>query len=493
MEPSEENLKNTENAFKDMYSKLHNVPREDIEDISVEDLTKLENSLVNRANTVRFKEVKGVKAGDRKKEDIGKEENAKDFEEKILTPEISETENTKEVEKSDSNQNIVKSSEPLVRNNVPDITDLDKKLKMETASLPEPPDPSKLEENPIVKNDESIKKPEKTELSQPIQVTNVVNEMPAESPLESSNKKEYTSTPLSNIDITPSIPKPEQVLSIDQEQKLRAEYPFVDFDKKPADESEAKWLDQFKKDLLTKINEREKVNIPEVTQNVAIEKSDEERLRKEYPFVDFDKKPADESEAKWLERFKSDLLTTLKERDKQAIPALANPEEPIEKESETTVNPTNNLPGSMAATIDSLKNMNMGNINEMIDQMTAMAMGIQKNAPVNETPFSGTSTSEASLKSISDNISSLNKVNTVSSKELKASIDHLRAVAEQILAYLPNIQAGSFISNNQAQSRDIQPVNTGLLQRYKNEVRQQYGADVIDLSNNRPTMPGFTI
>jgi hypothetical protein len=49
------------------------------------------------------------------------------------------------------------------------------------------------------------------------------------------------------------------------------------------------------------------------------------------------------------------------------------------------------------------------------------------------------------------------------------------------------------ITNNTQQPRDVQQVNTGLIQRYKNEVRQQYGSDIIDLSNNRPTMPGFTI
>jgi hypothetical protein len=493
MEPTEENLKNTENAFKDMYSRLHNVPRDDLEDIPVEELTNLESSLVNRANKIRFKEIKAVNTQNLKKEDLGKKEYSEEVTEKIVNPEEKEVK-TEATEKAEvSTEAIKKSITPISEKSVPDVTDLDKKLKAETAMLPEPPLSNK--------------------------------------PVEAAN------------------------FSPEQEQSLRREYPFFDFDKKPVNDNEAKWLDQFKKDLLAKMDER-KVQLPvESKQNIATEQStptnttqtselsidQEQALRTEYPFFDFDKKPVNDNEAKWLDQFKKDLLSKMEERKQPAItqniiteqlaeaptetsavkqepivqpemsskqsadtntvqsttkpfsePASAN--QPIPSEPTKPKNISQfNIPEPMAATIESLKSMNIGNINEMIDQMTAIAMGFQKNAPINEAAPLPASFSESSLKSINDNIANLNKINSVSTKELKSSIDSLRAVVEQILSYLPNIQSGNMITSNTQQPRDVQQVNTGLIQRYKNEVRQQYGSDIIDLSNNRPTMPGFTI
>lgn len=493
MEPTEENLKNTENAFKDMYSKLHNVPRADLEDIPVDELTNLESSLLNRANKVRFREIKAVNSKTIKKEELGKKEYSEESAEKIVTPEATEVKVDNQEKPVTLPEKTEKSTTPITNKSIPDITDLDKKLKAETAMLPEPP---------------SVNTPVET-----------------------------------------------QSFSPEQEKALRTEYPFFDFDKKPANTDEAARLDQIKRDLIAKLDEK-KIQPPvETNQNITVEQSEmvnsipapelsidqEQKLRAEYPFFDFDKKPKNEGEAKWLEQFKKDLLAKVEENQKANANKSIATEQPLEKTAENTVAtqvpmeqpeptvspnvenalseqtnktfaetsspsepttpeinkqsnvPQPNLPEPMAATIESLKGMNMGNINEMIDQMTAIAMGFQKNAPLNETSPLPTSSSESSLKSINDNIANLNKVNTVSTKELKASIDGLRTVAEQILQYLPNIQSNNIIANNAQQNRDVQQVNTGLIQRYKNEVRQQYGSDIIDLSNNRPTMPGFTI
>lgn len=492
MESSEENLKNTENAFKDMYSRLHNVPRADLEDIPVDELTNLESSLVNRANKVRFREIKAVNSQTMKKEDLGKKEYSEEPDKKIVTPEVEEVKTDNKETTTVLPEKSEKLTTPIPSKDIPDITDLDKKLKAETAMLPEPP---------------SI------------------------------------DTPVEKPDFSP-----------EQEKNLRTEYPFFDFDKKPTNTDESKRLDQIKRDLLAKLDEKKIQSPVETNQNITVEQvnasnsmstpeltiDQEQKLRTEYPFFDFNKKPADEKEAKWLDQFKKDLLAKLDEKQQLGVNQTVAAEQPLEKPLETitsnqipieqsevlpapSVEATNlqtnqafteppkgveqvtsesnvasnipqpALPEPMAATIESLKNMNVGNLNEMIDQMTAIAMGFQKNAPINEASPLPTSSSESSLKSINDNIANLNKVNTVSTKELKSSIDGLRAVAEQILQYLPNIQSNNIIANNSQQTRDIQQINTGLIQRYKNEVRQQYGSDIIDLSNNRPTMPGFTI
>jgi hypothetical protein len=283
-----------------------------------------------------------------------------------------------------------------------------------------------------------------------------------------------------------NISKVEPTLSIEQEQNLRAEYPFMDFDKKPENVQEEIFLNKLKTDLMAKIDER-------AAAQQANTITSEEVAKKE-PASTQSQNVAVENTAE----IKSATNIPTAENIAQSAPAQPiNPVESIQPGStpipEIPIIPPITLPESLQATIDSLKNINPGNINEMVDQMTAVAMGFQKNLPAPISPPTTTSTSEASLRSINENIAGLNKSSGISTKELKASIDGLKAVAEQILAYLPNIQSNNIFANNNTQSQDVRQINTGLMQKYKNEVRQQYGAGIIDLSNDRPTMPGFTI
>lgn len=485
MEPIEDNLKNTENAFKDMYSRIHNVPREEIEDISVEELTSLENSLVKRASKVRFKEIKSVSTKNTKKEDIGKEDSFDSEKSSMSVPRAEEVSVENKQDAEETVDKVEKSTESYSKPNIPDVTDLDKRLKLETANLPEPPDPNKVVESDISEQPESSKAKITENKSMEVKITPSVEAEPSR-PEEIASKNESNLKTQSVNEQPVNISKVEPILSIEQEQNLRAEYPFMDFDKKPENEQEEIFLNKLKTDLMTKIDER-------AAAQQANTITTEEVAKKE-PASTQSQNVAVENTAE----IKSATNIPTAENIAQSAPAQPiNPVESIQPGStpipEIPIIPPITLPESLQATIDSLKNINPGNINEMIDQMTAVAMGFQKNLPAPISPPTTTSTSEASLRSINENIAGLNKSSGISTKELKASIDGLKAVAEQILAYLPNIQSNNIFTNNNTQSQDVRQINTGLMQKYKNEVRQQYGAGIIDLSNDRPTMPGFTI
>jgi len=67
---SVENLQKTESSFKDMYSKLYGVPREDLEDVSIEELGQFENAFKKRANKVQFKKIQPANVSLRAEEEV---------------------------------------------------------------------------------------------------------------------------------------------------------------------------------------------------------------------------------------------------------------------------------------------------------------------------------------------------------------------------------------------------------------------------------------
>jgi hypothetical protein len=467
-------LDKAQSSYKDLYAKTYSVPREQLNNMSQEDLDALEKTLTERTRKVTFADIKPV-------------------------------------------------------NRPKPVTTTSKDVTLPTVEEVEPPVSIKTEEpspvtTPLEKQKIQPQPPLDTDTLPPAQILSTT----------SDNSKE----------IKPPI---EQNITIEQERQLRKEYPFFDFDKLPEDEEQVKRFETFKKDLLSQLNSRQNnisENIPVIApsnepatsnnmkpsadlnnilredkQNAPITVEQERQLREEYPFFDFDKLPENVEEANTLQTLKRNLVTQLDEKKaQQATPLITLPTpitpveapvlqnntiEPLQTIPETVnPSPVNNTPPTPIAkpTEEPMPPINEAeeypaaeeNINEIIANIAKQYP--QQNAPVQEPVSPATSLSESALKSINENMTNMAKATTTSSKELKGSIDELKSIAGQILAYLPSIQPSNnlTVSQNREQQKS-QPINTGLIESFRDEYRKQAGGGIIDLNNSRTTLPGFTI
>ena len=463
-------LDKAQSSYKDLYAKTYSVPREQLNNMSQEDLDALEKTLTERNRKVTFTE---IKPANRPKPTTT---TSKD----VTLPKVEEVEPPVSI----------KTEEPLPVN-----TALDKQ-----EIQPQTP---------------------------PNTVTPPITQLP--SPTNSDNSKE----------IKPPI---EQNITIEQERQLRKEYPFFDFDKLPESEEQAKRFETFKKDLLSQLNSRQN-NTPVIApnnepvipnniekptdlnvlnedkQNEPITIEQERQLREEYPFFDFNKLPENVEEANTLQTLKKNLVTQIDERKAQqtnlnvALPEPITPVEapvlqnkniePVQTIPETVnLTPVNNTPPTPIAkpAEELISPVNESekypaaeeNINEIIANIAKQYP--QQNAPVQEPVSPATSLSENALKSMNENLTNMAKATATSSKELKGSIDELKSIAGQILAYLPSIQPSNNITMAQnGQQQKSQPINTGLIESFRDDYRKQASRGIIDINNSRTSMPGFTI
>jgi len=105
-----------------------------------------------------------------------------------------------------------------------------------------------------------------------------------------------------------------------------------------------------------------------------------------------------------------------------------------------------------------------------------------------------TNPAEASLNSIQIVVEGLARESTASTKQMAGMITRLCSAVENILRYLPNINAGNSISAPPPQlAQSYNDINTGLIDDTRSDFRKQYGNGIIDMANKRPTIPGFSI
>lgn len=468
-------LDKAQNSYKDLYAKTYNVPREQLNNMGQEDLDALEKTLTERARKATFTE---IKPANRPKPAITATKD-------VTLPKVEET-------------------EPPVST---------------SAEAP----------SPVVPSVET-------------------QEIQPQPPIAMDTLPDTQLSSAANSDNSAEIKPPvEQNITVQQELQLRKEYPFFDFDKLPENEEQTKRFETFKKDLLSQLNSRQN-NIPNdapaiapsnepVTpdniknpvesndilsvsdQNASITVEQERQLREEYPFFDFEKLPENADEANTLQTLKKNLVTQLDEKKAQQVASTATLPEPVlpakpvasqntDMESlppmpdAVTQTPVNNTPPTPIdkpaetpmTPVDETEKYPAAeeNINEIIANIAKQYP--QQNAPVQEPVSSATSLSESALKSINENITNMSKTAISSSKELKMSMDELKSIAGQILAYLPSIQPSNntTISQNGAQQKS-QPINSNLIESFRDEYRKQASGGIIDINNSRTSMPGFSI
>jgi len=468
-------LDKAQSSYKDLYAKTYNVPREQLNNMGQEDLDALEKTLADRARKITFTD---IKPANRPKPATT---TAKD----VTLPKVEET---------------------------------------------EPPVSMSAEEPPPVAPSPEI---QQTQPSSPLGM----NMLPG--------AQLSTAT---NIDNSEEIKTPvEQNITVQQELQLRKEYPFFDFDKLPQDGEQAKRFETFKKDLMSQLSSRQNNNpnnmpvvdpskeaeVPSTMKtpvdsndilsvgdkNTSITGEQERQLREEYPFFDFDKLPENVDEANTLQTLKKNLVTQLDEKKTQQVASSAtlpepilpvevpvsqnNSIEPLQTIPETVnPSPVNNTPPTPIAkpTEEPMSPVNEAekypaaeeNINEIIANIAKQYP--QQNAPAQEPATPVTSLSESALKSINENITNMVKTTTTSSKELKGSIDELKSIAGQILAYLPSIQPSTNVAVSQnGEQQKSQPINSRLIESVRDEYRKQTSKGIIDINNSRTSLPGFTI
>ena len=469
-------LDKAQNSYKDLYAKTYNVPREQLNNMGQEDLDALEKTLAERARKATFTE---IKPANRPK------------------PAITAT--------KDVTLPKVEGTEPLVSISTEDPSPVAPSLETQEIQ-PQPP---------------------------------IAMDTPPDAQLSSATNSDNTK------EIKPPV---EQNITVQQELQLRKEYPFFDFDKLPENEEQTKRFETFKKDLLSQLNSRQN-NIPNDTpviapnnepvtpdniknpadsndipsmgnQSASITVDQERQLREEYPFFDFEKLPENADEANTLQTLKKNLVTQLDEKKAQQATSTATlpepilPAQPLASAQNTDMEPLPPMPDTVTqipvnstspTPIDEPAETPMSpvdetekypaaeeNINEIIANISKQYP--QQNAPVQEPISSATSLSESALKSINENITNMSKTTISSSKELKSSMDELRSIAGQILAYLPNIQPSNntTISQNGTQQKS-QPINSNLIESFRDEYRKQASGGIIDINNSRTSMPGFSI
>lgn len=292
-------------------------------------------------------------------------------------------------------QKIVESNNTLsAKQSIPDITDLDKRLKEQTASLPEPPNPNvpEITQKPL-ENDINSK------------ITSVFNEAKPNEPVDiNKNVTTNSVTPVSNNE---PVSTPAST-------------------NKPANESIVN----------NQITTNQVVNEPRSTEPIKIEKTEKPE---EQPVVSKTQEPKQPEIAK------------------TPVPEIPTPEQPDFAELYTK------------------------NLKTIIDNFAASIS--QTSNPT-----------EASLNSIQTVIEGLARESTSSTKQMSGMINRLCTAVESILRYLPNISSqSSDISVSPQLSQTYKDINTGLIDDTRNDIRKQYGSGIIDMANNRPTMPGFSI
>ena len=101
---------------------------------------------------------------------------------------------------------------------------------------------------------------------------------------------------------------------------------------------------------------------------------------------------------------------------------------------------------------------------------------------------------EASLNSIQVTMEGLVRESTANTKQMVGMVNRLCSVAENILRYLPNMNAGGAVSVVASQpAQSYNSINTGLIDDTRNSFRKQYESGSAGVATNRPTIPGFSI
>ena len=541
-----EEIKQAENAYKDMYAKLYNVPRESLEDVNVNDLEQIESVMENRTNKVQFRRINAVNS----QEDVGGEKEDLSTLTPVAEEKIAKTELTAEPEVKLQESSIT--SLPLTK----------EETKKEPISQPERKTFSEKPLSQDKKGKTIIVQQEiapKDDASRPSLENNSASNQQIKEPITEKKEKPKPS-------IAPVVENQEaKSLDLDKAiEKLKAETahlapPPSPYEEKPAVDSKptGTTAQPIKLDPFDELKKKNNSNIPisHASKNteqvkpepvkpveVNTEKSTSIPLQPQQPNIISEKKQTPQPIQQQSPVVSTTNLPVLQENknvkaeEPAATTTLQQPSAPVETNlpiqptTETQAQAKINLPLG-----DSVTEGEKGLINDLASKMDAFKAFKQQpqaplnasvplagketgavvsdttesqptpqpvlptspsntNIPVAETPVKAISTSEQSLKQINDSINELVKQSVASSKELRASIDGIKGVVTQILSIIPSIQGNTTLAMQGSKApAESQQINTNFLNNYKNEIRMQTGSNIIDINNSRSSIPGFTI
>jgi len=488
-----EELSSAENVFKDMYSKLYNVPRQDLNDISIQELEQLESTFSKRGNKVQFKEIEPVnketETDTTAKENILQpltEPPILEKEQEVADPiDFSLEKSVKPEPLADVNTNSTVNTLPLSEQNTevqktinPVEPPLSEKQLNNTQDLKKDENSTVLDSKKIFNDTKKFNQPvvENSTLQQTTQPKEELNNIPDVTNLDKKLKMEVASLPeppsIATEPTEPSLKvqdnKPIEI-NTDRMVDNLLHHPmhkaFIEPPKSISVGAEQPMQSQDLPDQVTNpitkttLEPAEKINLTEPTANPSLEESNLQ---------------LGEAVTENEQNIIQDVISNLDSLNKF---------KPFSQQATTPNQPISQPVESGAVTSNTFNVASTPSTSEVFSNM-----------PVTEMPTQVTSTSEHTLNEINLGINEMVKTTTISNKDLKASIDSLRGIAEQILSILPNLQGGNVVATQgKTNTGEAKPINSGLVNNYRNEIRMQNGSDVIDMRNMRGSIPGFTI
>jgi len=496
---SVDNLQKAESSFKDMYSKLYGVPREDLEDVSIDELEQFETAFKKRANKVQFKKIEPVNVALRKDEAGAKE---------VINPPLADTPQAPvSKEPAESELNITTSSAaksiPLstdINNNT--STSITENSKPEQPVKPvEPNKPEVIREKTIEKIVEPVKEPVKEAVEvKPEQITKQ-----AEKPIEQQNNPQVVVEP-KKLDV-PDITDLDKRLKMETahlaeppsivEEPVKKEPLKIAEDNKPAQKNIDKMVDNLLEHPMHKAFEEPSKSLPvtdqtvqpkpEISQanNLTLPASESNTVAPEQPVL-----PGNEPKA----ATSLPLNANLKNGEIDVIQAMIDNFKNLSGlKKELPTQPSAGTSQGLAGQANETGAVT-SNIFNVSQQPTLPGLASKFNIPITQAPAEITSPSEQTLKAINTNLDAVVKSITTVLKEIRVSMEGVKGTVDQIAAMIPGIQGGSTINTQLAgKSNGANTINSGMINNYKNEIRNQTGSNIIDIKNTRGSYPGFTI
>lgn len=537
MEPDENNLQQAEVAYKDMYAKLYNVPRENLEDVSVDELEQLEKELTKKSK-VQFKEIKPA--------------NTFKEREKIPAPTVTEEPKNKVNEQAllqNDSKPLFKSIESLpLNNNLNDRTSSTSNLPIttvsETKEKQKSVEPQKNIDNKSAFNFQPDTIPEISAKKESSLPPNKPIQLETNNPKEKEKEKEIkTPETLPNV-MDKDYELHRQKLWEEREKKLKA----ATSNLAPPPSIDSKIPEVVARKEPTSPTAPINTNIPITNQNrqepqlnvVKIQENIEPPATQQTPAPETKLDKVDFATSTTNIPLRTDE-TTITSKSVQEKPLPDWVTMPIKKADKGTEKEQGNTPlvetssapmslplgenvtedeqaviNQLASKLDSFKQpvtptasaptsvpLNQSKQQETgatisdippISQPVLPTSTVSTNVPIMEPSQQVVGVNEQTLQTINNTVNELLKLNTNTSKEIINLLQSLKVVVEQVLSVIPTLGGNTSLSvQNKSSTSEVSQVNANFVNNYKNEIRRSTSGGVIDINSTRNSIPGFTI